>query len=190
MEKAREFQKNICFIDYAKAFDCVDHNKLWKILKGVGIWDYLTCRLRNLYGSLEATVRTGHGTMDWFQTGKGVHQGLSPCLFNLYTEYIIQNAGLDDSQAGIKIAGRNTNNLRYVDDTTLMQKVKRNRRTSWWGWKRRVKKLAWNSAFKKLRSWHLVPSLHGKYRGKCEKSNRFHFLGLQNHCRWWLQPWN
>ena len=106
MEKAREFQKNIhfCFIDYAKAFGCVDHNKLWKILKEMGIPDHLTCRLRNLYAGQEATVRTGHGT-DWFQIGKGVHQDwlLSPCLFNLYAEYIMRNAGLEEAQAGIKI---------------------------------------------------------------------------------------
>ncbi len=124
MEKAREFQKNIyfCFIDYAKAFDCVDHNKLWKILKEMGIPDHLTCLLRNLYAGQEATVRTGHGTTDWFQIGKGVRQGciLSPCLFNLYAEYIMRNAGLEETQAGIKIAGRNINNLRYADDTTLM----------------------------------------------------------------------
>ena len=124
MEKAREFQKNIyfCFIDYAKAFDCVDHNKLWKILKEMGIPDHLTCLLRNLYAGQEATVRTGHGTTDWFQIGKGVCQGciLSPCLFNLYAEYIMRNAGLEETQAGIKIAGRNINNLRYADDTTLM----------------------------------------------------------------------
>ncbi|MDI3350308.1 hypothetical protein AFAEFNGA_00614 [Mycoplasmopsis arginini] len=124
MEKAREFQKNIyfCFIDYAKAFDCVDHNKLWKILKEMGIPDHLTCLLRNLYAGQEATVRTGHGTTDWFQIGKGVHQGciLSPCLFNFYAEYIMRNAGLEETQAGIKIAGRNINNLRYADDTTLM----------------------------------------------------------------------
>ncbi|GBX76780.1 hypothetical protein M6C068_2620 [Staphylococcus aureus] len=124
MEKAREFQKNIyfCFIDYAKAFDCVDHNKLWKILKEMGIPDHLTCLLRNLYAGQEATVRTGHGTTDWFQIGKGVCQGciLSPCLFNLYAEYIMRNAGLEEAQAGIKIAGRNINNLRYADDTTLM----------------------------------------------------------------------
>ncbi len=124
MEKAREFQKNIyfCFIDYAKAFDCVDHNKLWKILKEMGIPDHLTCLLRNLYAGQEATVRTGHGTTDWFQIGKGVHQGciLSPCLFNFYAEYIMRNAGLEEAQAGIKIAGRNINNLRYADDTTLM----------------------------------------------------------------------
>ena len=124
MEKAREFQKNIyfCFIDYAKAFDCVDHNKLWKILKEMGIADHLTCLLRNLYADEEATVRTGHGTTDWFQIGKAVRQGciLSPCLFNLYAEYITRNARLEEAQAGIKIAGRNINNFRYVDDTTFM----------------------------------------------------------------------
>ena len=111
-----------CFIDYAKAFDCVDHNKLWKILREMGISDHLTCLLRNLYADQEATVRTGHGTTDWFQIRKGVHQGciFSPCLFNLYTEYIMRNAGLDEVQAGIKIAGRNTNNLRYADDSTHM----------------------------------------------------------------------
>ena len=124
MEKAREFQKNIyfSFIDYAKAFDCVNHNKLWKILKGMGISDHLTCLLRNLYAGQEATVRTGHGTTDWFQIRKGVHQGciLSPCLFNFYAEYIMRNAGLEETQAGIKIAWRNISNLRYADDTTLI----------------------------------------------------------------------
>ena len=124
MEKAREFQKNIyfCFIDYAKAFDCVDHNKLWKIPKEMGIPDQLTCLLRNLNADQEATVRTGHGTTDWFQIGKGICQGciLSPCLFNLYAEYIMRNAGLDEAQAGIKIARRNINYLRYADDTTLI----------------------------------------------------------------------
>ena len=123
IEKAREFQKNIyfCFIDYAKAFNCVGHNKLWKILKDVGIPDHLTCLLRNLYAGQEATVRTGHGTTDWFQIGK--HQGciFSPCLFNLYAEYIMRNARLDEAQGGIKIARRN-NNLRYADDTTLKAK--------------------------------------------------------------------
>ena len=124
IKKAREFQKNIyfCFIDYAKAFDCVDHNKLWKILKEIGIPDHLTCLLKNLYAGQEATVRTGHGTIDWFQIGKGVLKGciLSPCLFNLYTEYIMRNAGLEEAQAGLKIARRNINNLKYADDTTLM----------------------------------------------------------------------
>ena len=124
IEKAREFQKNIyfCFIDYAKAFDWVDHNKLWKILNEMGIPDHLTCLLRNLYADQESTVRTGHGTTYWFQIGKGEYQGcmLSPCLFNLYAEYIMRNAGLEEAQAGIKIAERNVNNLRYADDTTLM----------------------------------------------------------------------
>ena len=125
--KKREFQKNICFcficfIDYAKAFDCVDHNKLRKILKEMGIPDHLTCLMRNLYAGQEATVRTGDETTDWFQIGKGVRQGciLSPCLFNFYAEYIIRNAGLDEAQDEIKVAGRNINNLRYADDTTLM----------------------------------------------------------------------
>ena len=123
MKKAREFQENIyfCFIDYAKAFDHMDHNKLWKILKEMGIPDHLTCLLRNLYAGQEAT-KTGHGTIDCFQIVKGVHQGciLSPYLFNFYAEYIMRNAGLVETQAGIQIAGRNINNLRYADDTTLM----------------------------------------------------------------------
>ena len=114
MEKGREFHKNIyfCFIDYAEAFDCVDHNKLWKILKEMGIPDHLTCLFRNVYAGQEATVRTGHGTTDSFSTGKGVCQGciLSPCLFNLYAEYIMRNAELEEAQAGIKIDGRNFNN--------------------------------------------------------------------------------
>ena len=124
VEKAREFQKNIyfCFIDYAKAFDCVDHNKLWTILKEMGISDHLTCLLRNLYAGQEAAVRTGHGTIDWFQIGKGVCQGciLLPCLFNSYAEYIMRDPGLDEAQAGIKISVRNINNLRYANDTTLV----------------------------------------------------------------------
>ena len=140
--EAREFQKNIyfCFIDYAKAFDCVDHNKLWKILQEMGIPDHLTCLLRNLYVGQEATVRTRYGTTDWFQIGKGCI--LSPYLFKFYAEYIMQNARLDEAQAGIKIVRRNINNFRYTDGTTLWQKVKRNWRASWWKWKVRVKKLA------------------------------------------------
>ena len=133
IEEAKEFQKNIyfCFINYAKAFDCVD-NKLWKILKEMGILDHLTCLLRNLYAGQEATVRTGHGTTDWFQIGKGVRQGciLSPCLFDLYAEYIMRNAGLEEAQAGIKIARRNINNLRYADDTTLMAKSEEEQKAS------------------------------------------------------------
>ena len=124
IERAGEFQKNIyfCFLDYAKAFDCVDHDNLWKILQEMGIPNHLICLLRNLYAGQEATVRTGHGMTDWFQIGKGVRQGciLSPCLFNLYTECIMWNTGLDEVQTAIKIAGRNINNLRYTDDTTLM----------------------------------------------------------------------
>ena len=128
-EKAREFQKKIyfCFIDYAKTFDCVDPNKLWKILQEIGIPDHLTCLLRNLYAGQEATVITEHGTIDWFQIGKGAYcQGciLSPCLLNLHAEYIMRNARLDEAQGGIKIAGRNINNLRYADDTTLMAESK------------------------------------------------------------------
>ena len=130
LEKAREFQKNIyfCFIDYAKAFDCVDHNKLWTILKEMGISDHPTCLLRNLYAGQESTVRTGHGTTDSFQIGKGVCQGciFSPCLFNLYAEYIMRNAEQDEAQAGIKISGRNSNNLRYTDYTSLMAESKEN----------------------------------------------------------------
>ena len=127
-EKAREFLRNICssFIDYTKAFDCVDHNRLWKILKEMGLPDHLTCLLRNLYAGQEATVRTGHRTTDWFQIGKEVHQGciLSPCLFKLYSECTMDNAGLDEAQAAIKIARRNINNLRYADDTALMAESK------------------------------------------------------------------
>ena len=112
----------LCFTDYAKAFDCVDHSKLWKILQEMGIPDHLTCLLRNLYAGKEAAVRTGHETTDWFQIGEGVRQGcvLSPCLFNLYAQYIMRNARLDEAQAATKIAGRNINNLIYADDTTLM----------------------------------------------------------------------
>ena len=123
IEKAREFQKNIYFCLLTMPTpDCVDHSKLWKILQEMGIPDHLTCLLKNLYAGQEVTVRTGCGKTDWFQIGKGVHQGyaLSPWLFNLYAEYIMRNAGLEEAQAGIQIAGRNINNLRYADDTTLM----------------------------------------------------------------------
>ena len=146
IEKAREFQKNIyfCFIDYTKAFDCVDHNKLWKILQEMEIPDHLTCLLRNLYAGQEATVRTGHGTKDWSQIGKRVRQAciLLPCLFNLYAEYIMRNAGLEEAQAGIQIAGRNINKLRYADDTTLMTESEEELKSLLVKLKRRVKKLA------------------------------------------------
>ena len=160
------FQKNIylCFIDYVKAFDFVDHNKLWKILKEMGIPDDLTCLLRILYADEEAKLRTRHGTTDWFQIRKGVHRGciLSPCLFKLYAVYIMRNARLDEAQAGIKTARRNINNLRYVDDTTLMVENKEGLK----GLLMKVKEESENVGLKlnirKLRSWHPVLSLHGK----------------------------
>ena len=146
MEKARELQKNICccLTDYAKAFDYLDHNKLWKILKGMGIPSHLSFLLRNLYASQEATVRTGHGITDWFQIEKGVRKNriLSPCLFNLYAEYIMWNAGLDEAQTGIKIARRNINNLRYTDDIALVAESKEELKSLLMKVKERVKKLA------------------------------------------------
>ena len=195
VEKAIEFQKNIyfCLIDYAKAFDCVDHNQLWKILKEMGIPDHLTYLLRNLYAGQKATVRTGHGTTDWFQIGKGLHQGcmLSACLFNFYVEYIMRNAGLEEAQAGIKIAGRNINNLRYADDTILMaeseeelksllMKVKEESRKSWFKTQHSENKN------------HSIWSHHfmGNRWRNSGNSVRLYFWGLQNHWRWWLQPWN
>ena len=165
IEKAREFQKNMyfCFIDYAKAFDYVDH-KLWKILKEMGIPDHLTCLLRNLYAGQEATVRTGHGTTDWFQIGKGLCQGciLSPCLFNLYAEYIMRNAGLEEAQAGIKIAGRNINSLRCADDTTLMPESEEELKSLLMKVKEESEKVGLKLNIQKMKTWHLVPSLHGK----------------------------
>ena len=183
IEKAREFQKNIYFffIDYTKAFDCVDHNKLWKILQEVGILDHLACLLRNLYAGQEATVSTGHGTIDWFHIGKGVRQGctLSPCLFNLYAEYIMQNVGLDEAQAGIKIAWRNISNLRYADDEeeelkSLLMKVKG--KSEKVGLKLNIQKTKIMTT-SPVTSWQI----DGKKSGN---SNRFYFWGLQNHCRW------
>ena len=167
MEKAREFQKNIyfCFIDYAKAFDSVDHNKLWKILKEMGISDHLTSLLRNLYEGQEATFKPIHGTTEWFQIGKGVHQGciLSPCLFNLYAEYIIQNTELDEAQAGIKIARRNISNLRYADDTTLMTESEEELKSLLI----KVKEKSENAGLKlniqkKKKIMAYIPSFHGK----------------------------
>ena len=162
IEKIREFQQNMCFIDYTKAFDCGDHNKLWKILQKKGIPDHLTCLLRYLYAGQEATVRTVHETVDWFQIGKAVCQGyiLSPCLFNLCAEYIVQNAGLNEAQAGIKIAGRNINNLRYVDDTILMAESEEELKSLLV--KEESEKTGLKLNIQKQRSWHLVSSLHGK----------------------------
>ena len=166
IEKARVFQKNIyfCFIDYAKAFDCVDHNKLWEIPQEMGILDHLTCLLRNLYAGQEATDRTGHGSIGWFQIGKGVCQGyiLSPCLFNLYAEYIIKKFELNEAQAGIKISGRNINNLRHADDTTLMAESEGELKSLLMKVKEESEKLGLKLNIRKQRLWHLVPSLHGK----------------------------
>ena len=156
MEKARQFQKNIyfCFIDYPKAFDYVDHNKLWKILKEMGMPDHLIYLSRNLYAGQEATVRTGHGKTDWFQIGKGVCQGciLSPCLFNLYSEYIMRNVGLDEAQAVIKITERNINNLTYADDTTLMEESEEELKSLLMKVKEKSEKFALSSTFRKIRS--------------------------------------
>ena len=175
------------------AFDCVGYSKLWKILKEMGIPVYLSCLLRNLYAGQEATVRTGHGATKWFQIGKGVRQGciLSPCLLNFYAEDIMRNAGLCNSQAEIKIARRNINNLRYADDTTLMTESKEELKSVL----RKVKEENENIDLKlnmqktkimasgPITSWQIDGEKNGN-------SDRFYFLGLQNHCRWSLQPWN
>ena len=191
MEKAREFQKNIyfCFIYYAKAFGCVDHSKLWKILKEMVIPDHLTCLLKNLYAGQEATVRTEHGTTDWFQTGKGVCQGciLSPCLFNLYAENM-WNARLYEAPAGIKIAGRNINNLRYADDTTLMAETKE--LNSILKEKEESEKAGLKLNIQKTKIMASGVITSQQIDGETMESVRLYFLGLQNHCRWWLQPWN
>ena len=165
----------------------LDHNKL----KEVGIADHLTCLWRNLYAGQEATVRTGHGTTDWYQIGKWVRQDciLSPCLFNLHAEYIMRNAGLEESQAGIKIAGRNINNLRCADDTTLMVESEEELKSLLMKVKEENEKVGLKLNIQKTRSWHPVPSLHGKQMGKQWKQCQTLFWGLQNHCRWWL-PWN
>ena len=153
-----------CFIDYAKAFDCVDHNNLWKILKEMGTPDHLTCLLINLYAGQEAIISTGHGTTDLFQIGQGARQGciLSPCLFNLYAEYIMRNTGLEEAQSGIKIARKNINNLRYADDTTLMAESEKEQKSVLMKMKVESEKVGLKSTFRKRRSWYLVPSLHGK----------------------------
>ena len=166
LKKQESSRKNIyfCFTDYAKAYDCVDHNKMWKILQEVGIPDHLTCLLRNLYSGQEATARNRHGTTDWFQIGQGVHQGCisSSCLFNLYAEYIMRNAGLNEAQARIKNARRNINNLRYADEPPLWQKVEEELKSLLMKVKEESEKANLKLNIQKLRSWHLVPSLHGK----------------------------
>ena len=189
IKKAREFQKNIyfCFIDYAKAFDCVDHNKLCKILQEMGIPDHLICLLRNLYAVQEATVRTGHRTTDYFQIGKGVCQGciLSPCLFNFYAEYIMRNAGLEKTQAGIKIAGRNINNLRYADDTTLMAESEEERKSLLMKVKVESEKVGLKLNIQKTRIMASGPITSWEIDGETvETMSDFIFGGLQNHSRW------
>ena len=189
--KAKECQKNIyfCFTDYVQPFDCVHHNKLWKILKQMRIPDHLICLLRNLYAGQEATVRNGHGT-DWFQIGKAVCQGciLSPCLFNLYAEYIMWNAGQDKAQAWIKSAGRNINNLRYADDTTLMAESEELKNLLI-KMKEESEKVGLKLNIQKTKIMASSPSTSRQIDGETMETVTL-FFGLQNHCRWWLQPWN
>ena len=162
----RELQKNIyfCFTDYTKAFDCVDHNKLWKILKEMGISDHLTCLLRNLYAGQEAAVRAGHGTTNWFNIGEGVHEGciLSPCLFNLNAEFVKRNAGLDEAQAGIKIVRRKSNNCRYADDTILMAESEEELKSPLMKLKEESEKVGLKLNIQKTKIMASGPSLHGK----------------------------
>ena len=185
IEKVRKIQKNInlCFNDYAKAFDCVDHSKQWKFL------DHLTCLLRNLYTGQAATVRTGHRTADWFKIEKGVWQGciLSPCLFNFYAEHIIWNAGLDEAQAGIKIARRNINNLRYTDDTTLMSE-REELKSLLMKVKEESEKAGLKLSIQKTKIMVSGPVISWQTEGEKWKQWQIFFLGLHNHCRWWLQP--
>ena len=168
----------------------VNHNKLWKILKDMGIPDHQICLLRNLYADQEATVRTGHGTTDWFPIGKGVCQGciLSPCLFNLYAEYIIRNAWLEEAQAGIKIVKRNINHLRYADDTTLMAESEEELKSLLMKVKEESEKVGLKLNIQKTKIVASRPIVSQQIDG--ETVADFYFGGLQNHCRWWLQPWN
>ena len=188
MEKGRKFQKNIyfCFIDYVKAFDCVNHNKLWKILKEIGIPDHQTCLLRNLYAGQEATVRTGHGTTDWFQTGKEVHQGciLSPCLFNLHAEYIMRNAGLEEAQAGIKIAGRNISNLKYADYTTLMTESEEELKSLLVKMKEESEKVDLKLKIQEAKIMASGPITSWQLNGETMETVGDYFWELQNHCCW------
>ena len=164
----------------------MDHNKLWKILKEMGIPDHLTCLLRNLYAGQQTTVRTGHGTSDWFQIRKGVHQGciLSPSLFNLYVEYIMQNAGLDEAQTGIKIARRNINNLRYADDTTLMAESEEELKSHLMKVKEESEKVGLKLNIQKTKIMASGPITSWEIDGETVESVRLYFFGLQNHCRW------
>ena len=189
IKKAREFWKNtcFCFTDYAKTFYYVDHKKLWKILKEMGRQDHLTCLLRNLHAGQEATVRTGHGTTDWFQIGKRVHQGytLSPCLFNLYAEYIMQNARLNEAQAGIRIAGRNINNFRHADDTTLMAESEKELKSLLMKVKEESEKVGLKLSIQNTRIMLSPPITLWQIDGETMEIVRdFSSFGLQNHCRW------
>ena len=169
----------------SKAFDCMGHNKLWKILQEMGMPDHLTCLLRNLYAGQKATVRTEHGTTDWFQIGKGVRQGciLSPCLFNLYAEYIMRNAGLEEVQAGIKIAGRNINILRYADDPTLMAEIEE-LNSLLMKLKVESEKVGLKLNIQKTKIMASGPITSWEIDGERVETVSDYFLGLQNHCRW------
>ena len=188
--KKQESSRNIyfCFIDYAKAFDCVDHNKLWKILKEMGIPDHLTCLLRNLYAGQKAAVRTGHGTTDWFQIGKGVHQDciLSPCLFNLSAEYIMRKAGLEEAQAEIKTAGRNISNLRYADDTTLMAESEDELKSLLMKVKEESEKVGLKLNIQKTKIMASSPITSWEIDGERVETVSDFIWGTPNHCRWWL----
>ena len=188
IKKAREFAKNIyfCFTDYVEAFECVDHNKLWKILKRIVIPDHLTCLLRNLYAGQETTVRTGHGTTDWFQIGKGVRQGciLSPCLFKSYEEYMMRNAGLEEAQAGIKIAERNINNRIYADDTTLMAESEEELKSLLMIVIEESEKVGLKLNVQKTKIMASGPIISWEIDGETVESVRLNFFRLQNHCRW------
>ena len=193
LETAREFQKNIyfCFIDYATAFVWITTN--W-ILKAMGIPDHLTCLLGNLYAGQEATVKTIQGTMDWFQIGKGVHQSciLSPCLFNLYAESIMWNARPDEAQAGIKIAGRNINNLRYAYDTTFLAESEEEIKSLLMKVKEEIEKADLKLSIQKKYIYQDICSYPFMVNGwgKNGNNDRLYFLSLQNYWGCWLQPRN
>ena len=190
--KYQVFKKNtyFCSILYPKSFDCVDHNKLWKILKDMRIPEHLTCLLRSQYAVQEATVRTRHGTMDWFQIGKGVHHGciLSPCLFNLYAKYIMWHARLDEAQGGIKFAGRIINNLRYADDTTLTAESKE-LKSLLMKVKEKSEKVGLKLNIQKTKIMASDPIISWQTDQETMET-MIDLGGLKNHCRWWLQPWN
>ena len=176
-----------CFTDYAKVFDCVDHNKLWKILKEIRIPVHLTCFLRSLYAGQEATVRTGDGTIDWFHIGNGVCYGyiLSPCLFNFYAEYIMRNARLDEAQAGIKIAGRNINNLRYADDTILMAESEEELKSLLMKVKEESKKVGLKLNIQKTKIMASGPITSWQIDGETvQMVSDFIFSESKNQCRW------